>query len=143
MPLYSGAALEKANLTYSVDDWATVELIPMTISNRTCNITIPGQKASATVQYRVAADDVIKNHLESTGNYSVKTQPTLDIYLLKDKVLLGQNLTITGTLSSNDNYSMISIQFFSANATVSGLLLLTRLNLRRLGDVMGISCFLL
>ena len=101
----SGLALEKANLTYSVDDWATVELIPMIISNRTCNATIPGQKAGATVQYRVSADDVIKNHLETTDTYSVKTQPTLDIYLLKDEVLLGQNLTITGTLSPNDNYS--------------------------------------
>jgi hypothetical protein len=109
--------IEKANLTYSIDNWATSELIPMVISNQTCNATVPGQTAGTTVEYRVDAEDVLKNSLSTTGNYSVKVQPTLTIALAKETVTVGQNITVTGALNPSDENSIVNIQFFSANDT--------------------------
>jgi hypothetical protein len=78
---------------------------------------VPGQRAGITVQYRIDALDVLKNALSATGSYIVKNQPKLSITLAKNTVLIGQNVTIKGTLAPSDGNSAVSIQFMSANDT--------------------------
>jgi hypothetical protein len=115
----NGAAFSQANLFYSTDNWLSTNTIPMDISNKTCNATIPGQPTGTIVQYQVNASDILENQFSTNGNYTVKTQPTLTITLAKDTILLGQNVTITGTLTPSDESSTISVQYFSTNTTDS------------------------
>jgi len=89
----------------------------MEVSNQTCNATIPGQKAGSLVQYRIEAIDVLKNKLDAAGNYTVKAPLTLNITAVEDKILLGENITIAGVLTPNDNYSRVNVQFSSINST--------------------------
>jgi hypothetical protein len=113
----SGFNLEDANLSYSTNNWATTELIPMTISNQTCTATMPGQNAGLTVQYRINATDILKNPLSANGSYTVKTQPKLNITIAKDTVYVGQNITVTGTLTPSDYDSVVDLQFMSSTET--------------------------
>ena len=69
------------------------------------------------MQYRVDATDVLKNNFTATGNYTVKEQPLLNIVAVNANVTLGQNITVTGTLTPNDNSSVVKVQFFNANST--------------------------
>jgi hypothetical protein len=69
------------------------------------------------VQYRIRATDVYKNGLKASGNYTVKEPVTVNITALKDKILLGENITISGVLTPNDNYSRVNVQFSSINST--------------------------
>jgi hypothetical protein len=112
-----GAPLREANLTYTTDDWATTELIKMEVSNQTCNATIPGQATGTKVQYQVDAVDVIENLISTTGSYTVKAQPTLTMTVSHEEVVLGQNITLTGTLIPFDNQSVINVQYFNSNTT--------------------------
>jgi hypothetical protein len=113
----SGQSLIEANLTYSIDDWDTIERIPMDVSNQTCNATVPGQAAGATVQYKITAVDTLKNILQAAGNYTVKTQPRLNITIEKNPVLVGQNITVKGDIKPSTTGSVVNIQFMSANET--------------------------
>lgn len=113
----SGFSLESANLSYSTDEWTTADFIPMTINNQTCTASVPGQKAGATVQYRIDAADMLKNVLSANGSYTVKTQPKLNITIAKDTLYIGQNVTVTGTLTPNDYASAVDIQFMSSTDT--------------------------
>ena len=115
--LTNSANLKQANLSYTVDNWATTHIISMDVSNKTCNATIPSQAAGTTVQYQVDAQDVLENPIVTTGSYAVKAQPTLDITLGKETITLGQNITFTGTLTPCDNQSIVNFQFFTANAS--------------------------
>ncbi len=115
----SGYNLEEANMSYSVNNWATAELIPMTIINQTCSATVPGQTAGKTVQYRIDAIDVLKNSLSATGSYTVKNQPKLNITIAKDTVVIGQNITVEGVLTPSDADSAVDIQFMSSTETVT------------------------
>ena len=115
--LSNNANLEAAQLSYTVDNWTSVTNLNMEINNQTCNSTIPGQKAGSTVQYRVDAYDELSNNMSATGNYTVKTQLALHITAVKDPVLLGENITITGTLSPNYNISLVKVQFLNSNST--------------------------
>mgnify|MGYP005860687591 CR=1 FL=1 len=112
-----GAAIRQANLSYTIDDWATESLIQMEVSNQTCNATIPGQGAGAKVQYRVDAIDVIENLFSTSGSYTVKAQPTLTITVSHEEGELGQNVTLIGTLTPFDNQSVINVQYFNSNTT--------------------------
>jgi hypothetical protein len=112
-----GANFLQANLFYSTDNWASTNMIPMEISNKTCNATIPGQPAGITVQYQVNASDILENQFSTTGSYTVKTQPVLNMAIAKDTIVLGQNVTITGTLTPSDESSTISVQYFSSDTT--------------------------
>jgi hypothetical protein len=69
------------------------------------------------VQYQIEAIDVLKNKLEAAGNYTVKAPSTLNITAVKDKIRLGENITIAGVLTPNDNYSSVEVQFSSINST--------------------------
>jgi hypothetical protein len=113
----SGFSLQQANLSYSIDDWTTTEWIPMDISNQTCTATVPGQSAGLTVQYKIDATDILKNSLFANGSYTVKTQPKLNITIAKDTLHVGQNITITGTLTPSDADSAVDLQFMSSTET--------------------------
>ena len=89
----------------------------MEVSNQTCNATIPGQIAGSLVQYKIEAVDVLKNKLEAAGNYTVKEPSTLNITAVEEKIRLGENITIAGVLTPNDNYSRVEVQFSSINST--------------------------
>ena len=59
---------------------------------------------------------VRKQH-DTTGNYTVKQQLTLNITAVQNPIKLGRNITITGTLTPSDNRSMVEVQFLSANSS--------------------------
>jgi len=109
--------LETAQLSYTTDNWTDTNAVDMEVSNQTCNATIPGQKAGSLVQYKIEAIDILKNSLKASGNYTVKAPSTLNITAVEDKIGLGENITIAGVLTLNDNYSSVEVQFSSANAT--------------------------
>jgi hypothetical protein len=109
--------LERAQLSYTTDDWNSTAALDMAIGSQTCNATIPGQKAGSLVQYRIDANDVLKNNMTVTGNYTVKQQPTLNITSVKTPILLGENVTVTGTLIPNENNSIVKVQIYNANST--------------------------
>jgi hypothetical protein len=111
------AALERAQLSYTIDNWNNTANLDMAISGQTCNATIPGQQAGSLVQYRVDASDVLRNNMTATGNYTVKQQPVLNITSVKTPIVLGENVTIIGTLTPNDNTSRVQVQFYNANST--------------------------
>jgi hypothetical protein len=111
------ASLENARLSYTTTGWESTSTINMDISNRTCNATIPGQAAGSYVQYRIDANDTLRNTYSAVGNYSVKEQPKLNLTVDKELVTLGENLTVSGTLKPSVNDSKVVVQFFSANQT--------------------------
>ena len=113
----NNASLETAQLSYTTNNWTSIANVNMAISNQTCNATIPGQSAGSVVQYRIDSNDVLKNNMTATGNYTVKEQLTLNIAAVKANITLGQNITITGTLTPNDNSSKVTVQFLSSNDT--------------------------
>jgi hypothetical protein len=113
----ANVSLEKAQLSYTIDNWNKTDIIDMAVSNQTCNATIPGQNSGSLVEYRILANDILKNNATTSGNYTVKEQPTLNITLATDKIMLGENITVTGVLLPNDNKSTVMIQFFSNNST--------------------------
>ncbi len=113
----NNANLENASLSYTTDNWVSATSINMDISNQTCNATIPGQSEGSFVQYQVNATDELENNISATGDYTVKKQPTLNITATKDTIRLGENVTITGILTPNDNDSMVEVQFLSSFST--------------------------
>ena len=115
--LTSGDTLKKANLTYTTNNWTTTKNSIMDLNSKTCNATIPGQPAGTTVQYKVEAQDILENIIETKGSYVVKAQPTIDMILTTNNITLGQNITITGSLSPYDNESIVNFEFFAVNST--------------------------
>ena len=111
------ANLEKAQLFYSNNNWTDTTTIDMAISNQTCDATIPAQQAGSLIQYRVNANDVLKNNLTATGNYTVKELLTLNITAVKEPIVLGENITITGTLTPNGSNSSVQVQCYQGNST--------------------------
>ena len=108
--------LQSAQLSYSLDNWNSTKFINMQISKQTCTATIPAQPLGTIVQYQINATDILENSLTANGSYAAKDAATLNITLTKTKVMLGQNVTIRGTLTPGLNNSNIQIQFVSANA---------------------------
>jgi hypothetical protein len=108
--------LESAQLSYTTDNWNGSSTIDMRVNNQTCSATIPGQDIGTLVQYKISATDVLENSLEASGNYIVKDAATLNITVAKDKIFLGQSITIKGTLTPNFNDSKVNVQFASANS---------------------------
>ncbi|MGA2682527.1 MAG: hypothetical protein ABSF44_12095 [Candidatus Bathyarchaeia archaeon] len=118
--------LETAKLSYTTDNWNSTNTLDMDISNQTCMATIPGQNAGTLVQYKINATDVLENGVYAKGNYTVKEQSTLNITPVENKIRLGENITINGilTLDNNDsvavpdyNSSMVEVQFSRSNLT--------------------------
>ena len=113
----NNASLQRAQLSYTSDNWNSSTSVNMAISNQTCNATLPGQTAGSLVQYRIDACDVLNNNMTATGNYTVKAQPTLNINVAKDPIRLGENITITGNITPNCNNSKVKVQFSTSNST--------------------------
>jgi hypothetical protein len=109
--------LDKANLTYSIDNWATTHYAPMVIAGQTCNATIPGQAAGVTVQYAINATDVVKNAMSASGSYSVKSQAALDITVASNATYTDQNITISGVMSPANRNATVTLTFFSSQDT--------------------------
>jgi hypothetical protein len=112
--------LENATLQYTIDDWTNVTTLPMVVSNMTCNATIPQQQAGVVVEYAVNAVDVVKNNLTATGNFTVKYPSQISEFnATRKSVTLGENITVTGTLSEEAAGGSVTVQFMSANDTTT------------------------
>jgi Cu/Ag efflux protein CusF len=110
--------LENATLRYTTDSWKNVTRVEMVVSNMTCNATIPQQEAGSVVEYTVQATDTIKNTLEAAGNFTVKhTSAITDFNATRMTVTLGENITVTGTLSAEAGGAPVTVTFISVNAT--------------------------
>ncbi len=109
--------LQTAQLSYTIDNWTSSATLDMAISNQTCNATLPGQNAGSLVQYTVNAVDVLQNNMETSGNYSVKEPSTVNITAVKETVRLGENITINGVLTPNNDNSTVEVRFSSSNST--------------------------
>lgn len=110
--------LETANLRYTADSWKNVSKVEMAVSNMTCNGTIPGQEAGSLVEYAVQAIDIMKNNLTATGNFTVKHLSSItDFNSTRKTVTLGENITVTGTLSAEAAGAPVTVEFTAANET--------------------------
>jgi hypothetical protein len=110
--------LEDAQLSYTTDEWSTNTTLSMVITNQTiCNATIPGQKAGTFVQYQVRAQDIMRNILTVEGDYAVKSRATINITTAQETFQVGQNFTVTGTLTPYSDESTVTVQFFTSNST--------------------------
>ena len=108
--------LDAAQLSYTTDNWNSSNTIDMQINNQTCSAAIPGQNAGSLVQYKINAVDDLENSWKASGNYTVKDPATLNITIAKDKIVLGQAITVAGTLTPSFNGSMVDVQFESAKS---------------------------
>jgi hypothetical protein len=110
--------LENATLRYTLDGWKNETKIDMAVSNMTCNATIPQQEAGSYVEYTVQATDTIKNQLTATGNFTVKyTSAITDFNATRMTVTVGENITVTGTISAEAGGAPVTVTFMSVNAT--------------------------
>ena len=100
-------SLKSATCFYTVNNWTTQSSISMSIINRTCNAIIPSQKAGSIVQYKIEAIDNLLSVLKASGNYTVKMESTLDFSLIKEKIQLGENITVNGVLTPITNTSTV------------------------------------
>ena len=115
----NGTQLNTAQLSYTTDNWSNIDTVNMDISNQTCNATIPGQPAGTLVQYQINATDILENGLYASGNYTVKDPLTLNITLVKSKIRLGENITISGTLTPNYNAYIAALNLNDSIATIN------------------------
>jgi hypothetical protein len=110
--------LENATLRYTIDSWKNVTRLEMAVSNMTCNATIPQQEAGSVVEYAVQAIDLMKNRLTATGNFTVKHLSSItDFNSTRMTVTLGENITVTGTLSAEAAGAPVTVTFMSVNTT--------------------------
>ena len=110
--------LENATLRYTVDNWKNTTKIDMAVSNMTCNATIPQQEAGSYVEYSVQATDTIKNMLTATGNFTVKHPSAItDFNATRMTVPLGENITVTGTISAEAGGAPVVVTLMSVNST--------------------------
>jgi hypothetical protein len=110
--------LEVATLEYSTNSWINYTLMDMEIlNNRTCRATIPAQSAGTVVNYRVEANDTLKNTLVANGSYPVKDELVLNVSLGREVVTQGENVTVRGNTTSVASDIPIIIYFNSANGS--------------------------
>jgi hypothetical protein len=114
----NSTAIENATLLYTTDSWVNATEIPMAVSNMTCNATIPRQEAGSLVEYAVHVVDMVKNNLTATGNYTVKYASAITGFnATRRTVTLGDNITVTGTLSREAANGTVSVEFACGNQT--------------------------
>jgi hypothetical protein len=112
----NAADLENATLQYSTNDWINSTIIKMEIfDNRTCRATIPGQLAGTVVNYRVEANDTLKNILVAERSYPVKNELMLNLTLNHDIVTIGENIIVQGNTGLISSSIPIIVYFNSAN----------------------------
>jgi hypothetical protein len=116
----NSTVLDSAVLDYTTDHWNNTQSMQMQTANRTCNATVPAQKAGTLVEYRVHANDTLMNRLTAEGSFTVKHFSMLNINAAREKVRAGENVTVTGTLNlagQNNNSAPVTVKLMSANAT--------------------------
>ena len=59
----------------------------------------------------------MKNELVASGNYTVKQQSVLNITAERERIMLGENITINGLITPQNESLLVRVQFFSANTT--------------------------
>ncbi len=110
--------LEGATLEYSTNGWINSTVIEMEIlDNRICTATIPRQPAGTIVNYRVEANDTLKNVLVANKTYPVKNELMLNLTLAQEVVTLGENVTVLGNATTVNRTVPITIYFSSTNGT--------------------------
>jgi hypothetical protein len=112
----NASTLENAKLLYTNDNWETTVKTDMAVENRTCNVTLPGQAAGTFIQYEVDASDVLKNNLTVSGSFPVKFPAVLNI-TAQHEVTIGDNITVTGTISPLNESVPVSVVFSGVNTT--------------------------
>ena len=115
----NNSRVQRALLHYSVDSWNTSTVLEMVVNNRTCNGTIQGQVAGVTVSYRVEAYDILDNMMALNGSYVVKHPSLLNLTLSKAAVTLGENISISGSVTPLLNISgaRVKLVFTALNGT--------------------------
>jgi hypothetical protein len=115
----NNSRIQRALLHYSVDNWNTSTVLEMAVNNRTCNGTIQGQMAGATVSYRVEAYDILDNMMALNGSFAVKHPSHVNFTLSKTTVTLGENATISGFVAPvlNISAALVKIVFTAPNGT--------------------------
>jgi len=109
------SSLERATCYYTLNNWTTQTSMSMSIFNHTCSVIIPAQAAGSIVQYRIEVEDSLRNVLKTSGNYTVKMASTLDFSLIKEKIQLGENISLSGFLTPITNFSTVNLQIFGVN----------------------------
>ena len=110
--------LEGATLEYSTNGWTNSTIIEMEIfDNRICRATIPRQPAGTIVNYRVEANDTLKNVLVAEKTYPVKNELTLNLTVTKEAVTIGENITVEGTATPTTEPIPLTVYFGSTNGT--------------------------
>jgi hypothetical protein len=110
--------LESAILQYSINGWMNSTKVEMEIlDNRTCRATIPRQAAGTVVDYRVEANDTLKNVLVVEKSYPVKNEVRLNLTLAREVVTLGENVTVWGNATEEAGMVPITVFFSSTNGT--------------------------
>ncbi len=103
--------LSSAQLSYTIDNWNTTRTMDMQVCNRTCSATIPGQAAKSFVRYKINATDIMETSWFASGSYIVKELAAINITVDQDKIMLGNAVTVKGTLTPSGNNSVVYIQF--------------------------------
>ena len=110
--------LESATLQYSTNSWVNSTTIEMEIlDNRTCRATIPRQPAGTTVNYRVEANDILKNVLVVEKSYPVKDELVLNLTLTREVVTFGENVTVWGNATPAGRVIPVTVYFSSVNGS--------------------------
>lgn len=110
--------IEKATLHYTINDWETTAPLSMVCDNRTCNATIPKQPAGSNVKYKISATDSLKNELTAEGEYVVKLDSEITSFnAMENPLVLGKNVTVTGTVSPSIVGNSLELQFMTSTDT--------------------------
>ncbi len=111
--------ITKAWLNYTTNKWKSHNTTQMEmINNRTCLAVIPSQPAGTTIEYIAEAIDTLENKLVSAGNYTIKYAVSINIWLDKESVTEGENITVYGTMQPAEQNLTITITLTSENATI-------------------------
>jgi LysM repeat protein len=109
--------LDGAVMDYSTNHWNSTQSTEMKIENQTCSAVIPRQKAGTFVEYKVRANDTLMNALQAEGNFTVKQLAMLNITAVREKVRMGDNITVNGVLTGQNGSVPVTVQFMNSNET--------------------------
>ena len=103
------STIQEAYLHYSPTNRVNFTTINMHVSKKTCNATIPGQEAGATVFYYLEAFDILDNVMLVNGSFQVKYPTSVNFTLASDKVTIGENISISGIVKPPSQFEPASV----------------------------------
>lgn len=110
--------LKNGTLEYSINNWKNTTTSEIEIiDNRHCRAVIPGQDAGTTVNYMIRTMDILENILITQGNYTVKHDSTLNLSIINEKCIIGENITFRGHLTPPNENLPVNIRFTSPNGS--------------------------